>query len=308
MFSDDLRQDLEQELARGFDVLHLEQLFSGWLGLGYRDRTLVNVHYLSGIDLEGAPLRGWRGHLVRYLLRTTEQRLLRRFTHFRTVSARLLSRILHANPVAQVRTVPLGLDMAQYEYLSRDRRPSDPVVSLIGNMNWYPTRSAAERFLTQLWPAIRTRVPGAQAWIVGWNARVALKKFLSIAGVRIEENVPDIRPWFERTGVLLYAPARGSGMKVKVLEALGFGVPVVTTSEGVEGLPAVDGIHAGISDDDSGLVERTVRLLSDPQAQERQRAAGRALLESHCGARPTLDALETIYKEITPTLPIPALT
>jgi hypothetical protein len=75
-------------------------------------------------------------------------------------------------------------------------------------------------------------------------------------------------------------------------------VPVVTTSEGVEGLPAEDGVHAGVCEDDAGLIERTVNLLRDVPAQERQRAAGRTLLETHCGAGPTLDALETIYREI----------
>ena len=51
MFSRELRRDLDRELACGFDVLHLEQLLSGWLGLRHVDRTLVNVHYLAWVDL-----------------------------------------------------------------------------------------------------------------------------------------------------------------------------------------------------------------------------------------------------------------
>ena len=181
----------------------------------------------------------------RYLMRTTEERLVRRFTYFRSVSPRLQSALLRVNPLARVRTVPLALDTSLYEYITPARRPGTLVVSVIGNMDWYPTRSAAERFLTRLWPGIKARIPEAHAQVVGWNARVALKDFLNLPDVTIEENVPDIRPYFERTGVLLYSPARGSGMKIKVLEALALGVPVVTTSEGVEGLPAEDGVHAG---------------------------------------------------------------
>jgi glycosyltransferase involved in cell wall biosynthesis len=298
MFSDELRGALRAELARGFDLLHLEQVWSGWLGLGHRDRALLNVHSLSGIDLEQAGPDTWRGRVERYLLRTTEQRLVRRFIHLRTNSPRLVPALLGVNPRARVRTVPLALDTSLYEYVPPSRRPDTPVVSVIGSMDWYPTRSAAERFLTRLWPAIRARIPEARAQVVGWNARAALKDFLGLPGVTVEENVPDVRPYFERTGVLLYAPARGSGMKIKVMEALAFGVPVVTTSEGVEGLPAEDGVHAAVCEDDAGLVERAVRLLRDVPAQERQRAAGRALLEAHCGARPTLDALEAVYREI----------
>ena len=84
-------------------------------------------------------------------------------------------------------------------------------------------------------------------------------------------------------------------MKVKIQEAMAFGVPVVTTSDGVEGLPARDGQHAGISDDDAGLIERTVALLRDPGRQDRQRRAARQLLETHCGPEPTVAAIEAIY-------------
>jgi glycosyltransferase involved in cell wall biosynthesis len=298
LFSAELCRALEAELARGFDVLHLEQLWSGWLGLCHRDRALLNVHFLAGMDLEHAPISTWRERLARSLIRTAEARLVRRFTHFRTLSPRLASALLRVNPRARVRTVPLALDTGLYGYVPPGSPPAAPVVSVIGNMDWYPTRSAAERFLTRLWPGIKARAPEARALVVGWNARVALKNFLNLPDVTVEENVPDIHPYFERTAVLLYAPASGSGMKVKVLEALAFGVPVVTTSEGVEGLPAEDGVHAGVSEDDGGLIERTVRLLCDVRARERQRAAGRVLLEAHCGARPALDAVETIYREI----------
>ena len=110
--------------------------------------------------------------------------------------------------------------------------------------------------------------------------------------------MPETRPYFEATSVMLYAPGRGSGMKIKILEAFGYGIPVVTTSEGVEGLPAVDGIHAGVCEDDAGLIDRAVALLEDPAAQNRQRWAARELLESHCGPKPTVDAIEEIYGQM----------
>ena len=59
---------------------------------------------------------------------------------------------------------------------------------------------------------------------------------MNLPDVSIEENVPDIRPYFERSSVFLYPPARGSGMKIKVLEAMAFGMPLVTTEHGAEGM------------------------------------------------------------------------
>lgn len=298
MFSNQLKQDLAAELVRGFDILHLEQLWAGWLGLDYADRTLVNVHHLVWIDLEHVRPPSLRGRFDRWLMLHAERILVRRLRYFRACSPRLVPEILKENPKARVATIPVGIDASLYEFIPDERRTGEPVVSVIGNMGWYPTHSAAVRLLTRLWPEIKKRVPAARLQLVGWGAKAALKDYLGMPDVFVEENVPNTRPYFERTSVLLYAPGRGSGMKIKILEALAYGVPVVTTSEGVEGLPAEDGVHAGVCDDDEGLIERTVRLLKDPEVQNRQRAAGRALLEVHCGPKPTVDAIEYVFREM----------
>jgi glycosyltransferase involved in cell wall biosynthesis len=298
VFSPDLRRDLEAELARGFDVLHLEQLWAGWVGLAHRDRAVVNVHYLFSIDLEDAPRPGWKYRVLWRLTQRAERRLLRHFPVVAALSPRLAARVREIAPAARVEVVPLGLDPALYPYTPDDRRPADPVVGVIGNMRWGPTRSAAVRLVARLWPGIKKRVPAARLQLVGWGARSALADYLALPDVTVLEDVPDARPYFEQTSVLVYAPGRGSGMKVKVLEALAHGVPVVTTADGVEGLPAVDGVHAGVCEDDAGLIDRAARVLTDPAAANRQRAAGRALLEAHCGPKPTVDAVERVYQMI----------
>ncbi len=84
-------------------------------------------------------------------------------------------------------------------------------------------------------------------------------------------------------------------MKVKVMEAFAFGTPVVTTMDGIEGIPAEDGVHAGVSDHDKGLIDRTVTLLMNSEQRLRQRRAARELIEHHCDPVPALDLLEGVY-------------
>lgn len=293
MFSADLRRDLARELAAGFDVLHLEQIWGGWLGRGYRAKALVNVRHLPSIDLGEEPPVGLRGRVERWLMARGEQRLLRAYPRYLALTGRLADAIRAANPAARVAVVPVSLDPALYPV--RPAGPREPVVTVIGSMNWHPSRSAAVRLLTRLWPAVKARVPAARVQVVGWDARSALREYLHLPDVDVAEDVPDARPYFERAGVLLYAPGRGSGMKIKVLEAMLYGVPVVTTSEGVEGLPAEDGVHAGVCDDDAGLVDRAVRALTDPAGAGRMAAAARALVERHCGPPAVLDGVEAAY-------------
>jgi len=298
MFGLELRQDLDRRLAEGFDVLHLEQLWSGWLGLSHLDRTVVSVHYLAQIDLsERRPDTAFETFDQGLLLRT-ERRLVRKHRYFRTVSSRLEPWIREWNPAAEVSTVPLGLDSTLYPFIPDDRRSKTPTVTLIGSMGWAPSYSAALRLLTRLWPEIKQRVPEAKLEIVGWSAREKLAEHLGLPDVTIEENVPETRPYFERASVLVYPPSRGSGMKIKIQEAMAFGVPVVTTSEGVEGLRVEDGVEVGLAEDDAGLIERTVALLRSPLLQDRQRRAARALIEVQCGPQTTLEGMERVYAHI----------
>src|SRR5271163_3520849 len=228
----------------------------------------------------------------------TERKLLQAFRYVRSGSPRLEQPIRAMNHGASVTTVPVGIDASVYEFISDGRRPQTPVIGLIGSMGWYPGYSAAARLLTRLYPAIKRELPEVTVRIAGWSARSALRDFVTLPGVEIVENVADALPFFESLGVMLYAPVRGSGMKIKVLEAMSFGVPVVTTSEGVEGLPAEDGVHAGIADDDHGLIDRAVAMLRDPARQNGHRHAARALVESHCSPAITVSAIESIYERM----------
>ena len=295
MFSSELRRQLQAELACGYDVLHLEQLSSGWLGTDHIDRSLVNVYHLHSIDLAGVPRTSGRQRLDYALMRRAERRLIGDFTFFRCVSQRLMDAVCSKNASAQGGFVPVSLDFEAYRYVPDEARPVAPTVVLIGQMGWYPSYSAAVRLLTRLWPHIRREVPEARLQIVGWAARRKLAAHVGEPAVEILEDVDSAARFFERAGVFVYAPLRGSGAKIKILEAMAYGVPVVTTPEGVEGLPARDDVHAGLAEDDQGLISRTVSLLKNREKQNAQRRAARALLEAHCSPERTVQGIEHLY-------------
>jgi glycosyltransferase involved in cell wall biosynthesis len=300
LFNDDLRQDLAALLRAPYDVLHLEHLWSGYLGFGHEHKSLINVHYLFSIDLADLAHQNLRDR-VRWL-RTcqVERRLLRRFPTLSALSDRLADRIRGVNPRGQVHTLPLAMDLSLYPFQAPTGNNGHPVLGLIGSYTWEPTFSAAERLIRDLWPRIKRQVPGARLQLVGRQARARLAPLLSGVSpdISVHENVPDTFPYFAQTDVMLYAPRQGSGMKVKVMEAFALGTPVVTTADGVEGLHAIDGVQAAVADDDNGLVERAVVLLRDASQRQRIRQAARQLIERQCSPEPVLDRLEQIYARI----------
>jgi polysaccharide biosynthesis protein PslH len=300
IFNQDFRKKLRDLKPEHYDIIHIEQTWAGWIGFKFRNKTLMNVHFLQSIDLGVAESKTWKFWLLTKSWFLAEKYILMKYPYIRTCSPRLTEVVREWDAKRpMVATVPFSLDLNLYPWIPRERRQFHrPTITLIGGMTWYPSVSAAVRVLTELWPEIKRQTPDALLRIVGWSAKEALKDYLHFADVEILENVPDIQPYFEEASVMLYAPVRGSGMKIKILESLAFGIPVITTSEGAEGLPAVDMVHMGLCEDNAGLIERTVRVLKDPELQETLRQQGRQLLASHCGEDKTVGEIEVLYQKI----------
>jgi glycosyltransferase involved in cell wall biosynthesis len=298
VFSSKLRQDLAAELTQPYDILHLEQLWTGWLGLKNLEKAVINIHYLFSLDGTFENSKSLQTQLIKFFTYRAEKKLLKAFPKIITLSDRLSKHIQQINPQAEIYTVPLGIDFSLYPFSANKQINQQPIVGLIGSFNWTPSYTAAERLLTRLWPQIKNRVPHAKLQIVGRSAKEAMAKFTNVEDLEVYQDVPDTLPYFTNMDVMLYAPVSGSGMKVKVMEAFALGTPVVTTSEGVEGIPAEDGIHAGICEDDQGLIDRTVELLNYPHLQQERRIKARELLESYCSPQLTVEQIAKVYQII----------
>ncbi|MCC6137745.1 MAG: glycosyltransferase family 4 protein [Bdellovibrionaceae bacterium] len=299
MFSEEFKQKMSELNPDLYDIIHIEQTWAGWVGIPFRNKCLINVHHLQMIDLEFVSPPSFKQRILYQTWFWAEKRILSHFPYVRVCSPRLTSYIQKWGEKKLIENVPVALDFSLYPYIPENKRQQHtPIITVIGNMTWYPSISAALRLLNELWPSIKEQVPNAKLRVVGWSARSALKDYLHLPDLEVFENVPDIQPYFEEASVMVYTPSRGSGMKIKILESLAFGIPVVTTSEGSEGLPAEDMVHMGICEDNAGLIERTVQILKNPNLQESLRKNGRELATQHCGEETTVTQIEDIYKKM----------
>jgi glycosyltransferase involved in cell wall biosynthesis len=291
-----LRRDLDGAILQGYDVLHLEQLWCGYLAAG-RERTLTSVHHLERLDLAGVWRPSGRFLLAKWLARQAERRLLASLPHLRTTTPRLAAVAWRLNPRAAIYTVPIALDPSLFEFDEADRT-SAPTIGFVGSMRWPPGYAAAQRLITRIFPRVRACCPDARLLLVGWNARQALARYIDTPGVEIIENVPEAKPYFFKLQVFTYPLPQGSGMMARVLEAMAYGIPVVTTTEGAAGLATTDGIQAYIADDDDLFAERTVQLLRDPALRQRFRQHARQLVEAYYAPGPTVGTLEKVYRTL----------
>lgn len=131
----------------------------------------------------------------------------------------------------RVSVVPFGVEQV---YPSRVPNEREGLV-FIGNLFYEPNRRAVERIARDILPAIRSSCPDASASVIG-GIPDELKALCVEAGIEVVGEVPDPLPWLERAAVGLAPVSEGSGVRVKILQCLAAGLPVVATSVGAEGL------------------------------------------------------------------------
>jgi polysaccharide biosynthesis protein PslH len=285
---------LERELERGYDVLHLEQMSTGWLGVDV-PRALLNVHYFDVIDRGGAESMTIGERKALWQSQRATDRLLHSVENVRLLTSRLKEVAQAINPHGRYWVVPLALDPTLY---AMPPLVEEPVVGLIGSMHWEPSRSAAERLLQRIWPMVRRCLPRARLSIAGWNATKYLERYATQDGVTLANNLAHPSEFFSRVAVMVYAPSRGSGMKVKVMESMAYGVPVVTTWEGVEGIDYENGRHCWMGDSDEELAGQACRLLTSVGERRKMRDAARTLIEQRYSPRPVVDQMMTVYEQL----------
>ena len=285
---------LQRELAKGYDVLHLEQMSTGWLGLGV-PRALLNVHFFDVIDWAAKENMGLGEHKALWQARRAACHLLHGIHHVRLLTPRLKEMAESINPKGHYWVVPLALDTALYDM----HPPAQvPVVGLIGSMHWGPSRSAAVRLITRIWPLVKRGFPQAKLLIAGWNAAKYLQKYSSGQDFELAENLAHPSDFFSKAAVMVYAPSRGSGMKVKVMESMAYGVPVVTTWEGVEGIDYQNGRECWVAETDEELAGKVCRLLENSAEWQQMRDAARALIDERYSPRPVVDKMISVYQQM----------
>lgn len=183
-----------------------------------------------------------------------------------------------------------------------------------GMMGYVPNYDGVLHFLDEAFPRIRAKIPDAELLVVGKNPPAHLRR-RSGDGVKVTGFVQDVRPHVYSAAVYVVPLRMGGGTRLKVLEALSAGIPVVTTPIGCEGIDVVDGEHVLIREEPEAFAEAVLELLSDPELAARLVRNGRRLVEEvydwrHIGARMDIAFREMLLRrterEISRWLPAAA--
>jgi polysaccharide biosynthesis protein PslH len=269
-----------------FDVVHIEPSYMGLyveaIPPEARCKKFLTFHNIESSlfrqlsQVSRKPGQKIRTLLHSLMLRRWEARYLARYDGCITVSEIDRRLLLAIAPHLPVYVSPNGFDIQKYQPLPL--KDALPRLMFVGTMNYGACVDAMLFFCGEVLPQIRQVVNDIEMWIVGRDPTPAVQA-LEGNGVHITGWVDDVIPYYIQSTVCVVPLRAGGGTRLKILEAMALGRPVVSTAKGCEGLDVVDGEHLFIAETPEEFATKTVRLLTDPVLRQRMVKNARALVE-----------------------------
>lgn len=181
-----------------------------------------------------------------------------------------------ANPALDLAVVPNGVDTTQYNLLADT--PNSKNILFVGKMNYAPNVDGARFFCREVLPLVKQQVPEARLLIVGQDPVAALRAMAS-DDVAVTGYVESVIPYYQQSCMSIVPLRAGSGTRLKILESMALGRPVVSTTIGCEGLAVTQEENILIANAPADLARQVIRLLSDQDLRRRIIDGGRQLVE-----------------------------
>jgi glycosyltransferase involved in cell wall biosynthesis len=242
-----------------------------WLVMAHNVESLIWQRYA---ETEPHPLKRW------YV-----RRQWRKFERFERWAYSAATRTVAVSPedaalvrnhfgAARVDVVDNGVDT---EYFHPRNAQRDPFrILFLGSLDWRPNLDGVRLLLDNIFPQVRAQEPRARLVVVGRNPPEWLRQLTAQrAGIELHANVADVRPFLWQAGVLAVPLRIGGGSRLKILEALATGLPVVSTRIGAEGLALEADRHIVVADGPEAISEALLRAMSDPAPMRAMAECGR---------------------------------
>jgi glycosyltransferase involved in cell wall biosynthesis len=228
------------------------------------------------------------------MMRLWEPRQAMRFDRCLAMSERDRRRLLAASPRLRVEVVPNGVDTQLLKPLPP--HIGRPALIFVGNMQYRPNIDAAMELRHRILPLVRREAGPVEMWIVGTDPPPEVRQ-LAGDGVHVTGRVNDVQPFYQRSSVCVVPLRAGSGTRLKILEAMALGRPVVSTPVGCEGLEASDGEHIHVAHGPDEFALKTVQLLTDEGLRRSTVESAREMVVARYDWDVIADKLGQVYEE-----------
>jgi glycosyltransferase involved in cell wall biosynthesis len=304
-----------------FDVIHADQLSMAGYGqlaaraarmAGGRPKTLLDEHNAIYVLAGRMATTESRSLLRAFMAREArafaqyEREMCRRYDVLLTVTSEDREHLLALFEAGERSTmqrkftvVPICVDPDGARTVARTGN-GPPTILHLGTMFWPPNIAGVLWFARDVLPLVREKIPETRFIVVGKNPPAAVTDLAADPQTEVTGYVPDPTAYLAQSDAFVVPLHAAGGMRVKILDAWLWGLPVVSTPIGVEGIEYRDGENILIAEDAGAFAEAVARLLSDRELGDRLRAGGRSWVEARYGWRQVYAQVDRVYESILP--------
>ena len=183
--------------------------------------------------------------------------------------------------IDNVAEVPNGVDLS-YFTRRQNYQATESGIDLIfaGGLEWYPNRDAMIFFAKKVWPQLKAKPQAATMTVVGRGSIPLLNNIAATdSSFKVAGFVPDVRTYLEQASIYVCPIRDGGGTKLKVLDALGMGIPLIAHPIACEGINVRNGEHVIFAETPKQFCDAILSLSADPELKMKLSANGRQLIE-----------------------------
>lgn len=287
-----------------YDVVHLESLFMTPYIQTIRQysnaKVVLRSHNLEHLIWErlanstgNKAKRIYLKHLAARL-KTYEQKTINEVEGIATISHEDTERFFSLTKEIPILTIPFGIDIQDYNFSENDRAKKNRFFH-IGALNWEPNKEAVNWFLDEIWPSVNDL--DLELHLAGRHIPAYMKdqedeKF------RVHGEVESATCFMADNDVMVVPLLSGSGVRVKIIEAMAMGKAVITTSIGAEGIDCINEEHILIADTAEAFAEKIQFLLENPDKVIEIGQNARALVEDKYDNNKVIENLIQFYHQL----------
>jgi glycosyltransferase involved in cell wall biosynthesis len=195
--------------------------------------------------------------------------------------------------------VPIGLELSRYTPIEKGKSTSLKKLGFIGSLDWFPNQEGLSWFLEEVWPTLKDTHPKLTFHIAGRHPPAAIQKWERTDGITIKGEVPDALEFMRQQDAIVVPLLTGSGLRVKILEAMALELPVLTTTTGLKGITAEHKKQVWTADSPSDFADGLTWGQQNPKAWTQLGQQARQFVEKNYDIPVLSDALRSFYQQLT---------
>ena len=316
VFADLIVETLLNADAQGkpFDVVHIDHTMIAWYADAVRERVpsapplVLRTHNIEHIIQErlaaheGHPAKRWYRQFLARRMKRYEQEYWNKFDGVIAITPEEAGIMWDLGCCVPVGIVPAGVDVA--EFVPRpDSMLLPSTLCYIGGMDWQPNIEAVQWFVETVFPrvqedSVRQGLPALGLHIAGKRMPPSLQRYAEREGVSMHPDVPSAADFLRTHEILVVPLLSGGGMRLKIVEAMALGIPIVSTRVGAEGITARHGESIMFADTPEEFQAAISALRTTPELKERIVRNAREIALREYSWESATSRLEQFYERV----------